>query len=40
MSFPLFEKIEVNGPGADPLYRWLKRETPGSNDRDIEWKSA
>ena len=37
VDFPMFKKIEVNGPGADPLYKWLKRETPGSNDRDIEW---
>ena len=24
VSFPMFEKIEVNGPAAHPLYRWLK----------------
>ena len=29
VSFPLFAKIEVNGPGADPLYRWLKTEKAG-----------
>ncbi len=29
VSFPLFAKIEVNGPGADPLYRWLKSEKAG-----------
>src|SRR5690348_3360823 len=23
VDFPLFGKIEVNGPGADPLYQWL-----------------
>ena len=40
VTFPLFGKIEVNGPGADPLYRWLKAETPGSDDRDIEWNFA
>ncbi len=40
VTFPIFRKIEVNGPGADPLYRWLKRDTPGSNDRDIEWNFA
>ena len=37
VDFPMFKKIEVNGAGADPLYKWLKRETPGSDDRDIEW---
>jgi len=29
VTFPLFAKIEVNGAGAHPLYRWLKREAPG-----------
>jgi len=40
VTFPLFTKIEVNGPGADPLYKWLKRETPGSDNRDVEWNFA
>ena len=40
VDFPMFSKIEVNGPAADPLYKWLKRETPGSNGRDIEWNFA
>lgn len=30
VTFPLFAKIEVNGPGAHPLYRFLKRESPGA----------
>ena len=29
VTFPLFTKIEVNGPGTHPLYRWLKRERTG-----------
>ena len=29
VSFPMFEKIEVNGAGAHPLYRFLKRNKPG-----------
>jgi len=29
VSFPLFAKIEVNGPGAHPLYRALKAARPG-----------
>jgi glutathione peroxidase len=36
-TFPQFAKIEVNGPGADPLYVYLKErqgENPGSN---INW---
>jgi glutathione peroxidase len=40
VTFPLFGKIEVNGEGADPLYTWLKDETPGSDGRDIEWNFA
>lgn len=40
VDFPMFGKIEVNGPGADPLYKWMKLETPGSDNRDIEWNFA
>jgi glutathione peroxidase len=29
VSFPLFAKIEVNGPRAHPLYGFLKRSQPG-----------
>jgi glutathione peroxidase len=29
VTFPLFAKIEVNGAGAHPLYRWLKGEKAG-----------
>jgi glutathione peroxidase len=29
VTFPLFSKIEVNGSGAHPLFRKLKREAPG-----------
>ena len=29
VTFPLFAKIEVNGQGAHPLYRWLKKEQAG-----------
>jgi glutathione peroxidase len=29
VTFPLFAKIEVNGAGAHPLYRWLKSEKAG-----------
>jgi glutathione peroxidase len=28
-SFPIFAKVEVNGPGADPLWVHLKREKGG-----------
>lgn len=29
VSFPMFEKIEVNGRDAHPFYQWLKAEKPG-----------
>lgn len=29
VTFPVFAKIEVNGPQADPLYRYLRAEAPG-----------
>ncbi|WP_369990415.1 glutathione peroxidase [Pseudomonas xanthosomatis] len=29
VSFPLFRKVEVNGPGAHPLFVELKRRAPG-----------
>jgi glutathione peroxidase len=29
VSFPMFAKIEVNGPDAHPLFAHLKREKPG-----------
>lgn len=29
VTFPVFAKIEVNGPDADPLYQWLRAQAPG-----------
>jgi glutathione peroxidase len=29
VSFPLFAKIDVNGPGTHPLYEFLKTAEPG-----------
>lgn len=38
VTFPLFAKIEVNGPGADPLYVFLKHAKPGIlGTEDIKW---
>ena len=33
-TFPMFSKIEVNGPGACELYAWLREQTGGA---DIQW---
>jgi glutathione peroxidase len=38
VTFPMFAKIDVNGPGADPLYVFLKKEKPGLlGTQDIKW---
>jgi len=38
VTFPLFAKIEVNGAGAHPLFRYLKIEAPGLlGTRAIKW---
>jgi glutathione peroxidase len=38
VSFPLFAKVEVNGPNAHPLYRFLKRARPGIfGSERIQW---
>ncbi|MCR8921479.1 glutathione peroxidase [Dasania sp. GY-MA-18] len=38
VSFPLFSKIEVNGPQASPLYRHLKQAIPtASGHSNIRW---
>jgi glutathione peroxidase len=29
VTFPLFARIDVNGPGAHPLFRWLKSQRKG-----------
>jgi glutathione peroxidase len=34
VNFPMFSKIEVNGDGAAPLYKWLKVEQPGDGSAD------
>lgn len=37
VTFPLNEKIEVNGSNASPLYQWLKQEKGGLLNADIKW---
>lgn len=37
VSFPMFSKIQVNGPEAHPLYRYLKTELRGIGGGDIKW---
>ncbi len=38
VSFPMMAKIDVNGDGASPLYRWLTGQAPGVlGTRAIKW---
>ncbi len=38
VSFPLFQKIEVNGPQAHPLFAELKQRAPGLfGSRRVKW---
>jgi glutathione peroxidase len=38
VSFPMFAKVEVNGEGAHPLYKWLKHEGKGIlGSEAIKW---
>jgi glutathione peroxidase len=38
VSFPLFAKVEVNGPGTHALYRHLKTERPGLlGSEGVKW---
>lgn len=44
VQFPLFSKIEINGPKTDPIYSYLKKNTPEFNTQDgyknIPWNFA
>ncbi len=37
VTFPMFDKIDVNGPKAHPLYGYLKREKSGLLGSAIKW---
>ncbi|MEY4765592.1 MAG: hypothetical protein RI907_2265 [Pseudomonadota bacterium] len=38
VSFPMMAKIDVNGPEAHPLYKWLVQEAPGLlGTKAIKW---
>ena len=38
VSFSMMAKIDVNGPQAHPLYRWLEAEAPGLlGSKSIKW---
>jgi len=37
VSFPMFSKVDVNGPSAHPLFRWLRTEKGGLLGDVIKW---
>jgi glutathione peroxidase len=37
VTFPMFAKIDVNGPDTHPLYQWLKSEKGGLLGAKIKW---
>jgi glutathione peroxidase len=37
VSFPMFDKIDVNGGGAHPLYQYLRSEKSGLLGSSIKW---
>lgn len=38
ISFPMFEKVDVNGANAHPLFQWLKSARPGVlGSEAIKW---
>jgi glutathione peroxidase len=37
VSFPMFDKIDVNGNNAHPLYQYLRREKSGLLGSSIKW---
>lgn len=40
VTFTMFEKIDVNGKNAHPLYKYLKNETKTFFNREIKWNFA
>jgi glutathione peroxidase len=40
-TFPMFAKVEVNGPGRDPIYKWLTTQpTSPDGSGDVQWNFA
>jgi glutathione peroxidase len=37
VSFPVFEKVDVKGPQAHPLFVWLTAELPGLLGNSVKW---
>ena len=37
VTFPMFAKVEVNGPQAHPVFQWLKSKLPGWFGSKVRW---
>ncbi|WP_374398717.1 glutathione peroxidase [Niveibacterium sp.] len=37
VSFPIFEKIDVKGPNAHPVFKWLTAKLPGLLGSKVKW---
>ncbi|MEM9898211.1 MAG: glutathione peroxidase [Pseudomonadota bacterium] len=38
VSFPMFAKVDVNGPNAHPLFEFLKKSKPGfAGTKNVKW---
>ena len=37
VTFPLFDKVDVNGDQAHPLFQWLRQERAGLIGSAIKW---
>lgn len=37
VTFPMFQKIDVNGPNTHPLFRFLKEKLSGFGGKAIKW---
>lgn len=37
VSFPMFAKIDVNGSSAHPIFKYLKKELPGTLTNAVKW---
>lgn len=40
VTFPMFGKVDVNGPNTHPLYKYLKEEKGEMLGSDIKWNFA
>ncbi len=37
VTFPMFSKIDVNGPGTHPIFKYVKDKLPGLLGKRIKW---